>query len=296
MKFNKDTARKWKHFFLVVKKHYKESNVSDSAVVIAFYSLLSVFPATIIAGNLLDLLHVNQYEILDYLEPLLPSTVFKTVSPIVISALNGANADKLSIGLIVAIWSASRALAAFQRAVNSSYGIKNVSNLMNRIVSFVWMLLLVMSLGIFLLFFGFGKVIISYSAYLMGLSKMSVGLFILLRYPLTIIGVFILVLLMYYFVPNVNTKWRYVWMGSLIVTISMIVLSKGFSIYLHYFARSVDAYKTLGTFIVLMLWLYIIGMILILGAVINASVQDVKNVEIKDRKPSIKSFIPNKKN
>ncbi|MFN1208878.1 YhjD/YihY/BrkB family envelope integrity protein, partial [Enterococcus lactis] len=82
----------------------------------------------------------------------------------------------------------------------------------------IWMLLLVISLGIFLLFFGFGKVIISYSAYLMGLSKMNVGLFILLRYPLTIIGVFLLVLLMYYFVPNVNTKWRYVWMGSLIVT------------------------------------------------------------------------------
>ncbi|WKN28885.1 YihY/virulence factor BrkB family protein [Apilactobacillus kunkeei] len=290
----KDNARKWKRFFLVVKKHYKESNVSDSAVVIAFYSLLSLFPATIIVGNLLELLHVNQYEILDYLEPLLPSTVFKTVSPIVISALKGANADKLSIGLIVAIWSASRALAAFQRAVNSSYGIKNESNLMNRIVSFIWMLLLVISLAIFLLFFGFGKVIISYSAYLMGLSKMNVGLFILLRYPLTIIGVFLLVLLMYYFVPNVNTKWRYVWMGSLIVTIGMIILSKGFSIYLHYFARSVDAYKALGTFVILMLWLYIIGMILILGAVINASVQDVKNVEIRSRKPSIKSFIPNK--
>lgn len=289
---NRERIQRFKRFLLVVKRHYKQSNVSDSAVVIAFYSLLSLFPAAIIVGNLLKLLQVNQYEILDYLQPLLPPTVFKTVSPIIVSALDGGNTGKLSIGLILAIWSASRALAAFQRSVNSSYGIQNPSNLMNRIVSFVWMLLLVISLAIFLLFFGFGKVIISYSAYLMGLSKVNISIFILLRYPLTILGVFGLVLLMYYFVPTVTTKWRYVWMGSLIVTVGMIILSKGFSIYLHYFARSVDAYKTLGTFVILMLWLYIVGMMLLIGAVINASVQDMSKSEIKDRKPTFKSFMP----
>jgi membrane protein len=281
-------------FIVPFKKHYTESNVSDSAVVIAFYSLLSIFPMTIIGGSLLTILHVNIYEVLDYLQPLLPSTVFKIVSPIISSALSSADGNKLSLGLIITIWSASKALAAFQRSVNKAYGIENDSNLMNRLVSFIWMLLLVISLGIFLLFFGFGKVIIRYSAYLMGLSQWNINLFMLLRYPCTIMGVFGLILLLYYFVPNVNTKWKYVWPGSLLVTLSMIVLSKGFSIYLHYFAKSMDAYKTLGTFIVLMIWLDLVGMILILGAVINASVQDSKNVTIQDRQPLFKSFLTKK--
>lgn len=278
-------------FIISFKKHYNEAGVSDSAVVIAFYFLLSIFPMAIIGGNLLTILNVNIYEVLDYLQPLLPPTVFKTVSPIISSALNSADGNKLSLGLVITIWSSSRALAAFQRSVNKAYGIENDSNIMNRLVSFVWMLLLVISLGIFLLFFGFGKVIIRYSAYLIGLSQWNINLFMLLRYPCTIIGVFCLILLLYYFVPNVNTKWRYVWPGSFLVTLGMIVLSKGFSIYLRYFTKSMDAYKTLGTFIILMIWLDLVGMILILGAVINASLQDSRNITIQNRRPLFKSIL-----
>lgn len=285
---------RFKRFSLNIKNHYKNGNVSDSAIVIAFYTLLSLFPIAIIAGGVLSLLNVNSYEILDYLEPLLPSTIFATLKPIITSALHGTGTNTLSFGLIVVIWSASRALAAFQRAVNRVYGIGNDSNLMNRIVSFVWMLLLIISLSIFLVFLGFGRVIIRYSAYLMGFSKWNINLFILLRYPLTILGIFILMILLYYFLPNVNTKWKYVSVGSMVVTIGMIILSKGFSIYLHYFAKSVDAYKAIGGFVILMLWLYFFSMILVLGAVINAAVQDSLHVEIKDRKPSIKSFIGKK--
>lgn len=285
---------RFKNFSINVKKHYKNANVSDSAIVIAFYTLLSLFPITIITGSILSILNVNSYEILDYLEPLLPSTIFDTISPIISSALRGAGANNLSFGLIVVVWSASRALAAFQRAVNQAYGIENDSNIMNRIVSFVWMLLLLISLSIFLIFIGFGRVIIRYTAYLMGFSKWNINLFIILRYPLTILGIFVLMVLLYYFLPNVNTKWKYVWMGSLVVTIGLIVLSKGFSIYLHYFAKSVDTYKAIGAFVILMLWLYILGVILVLGAVINAAVQDSLHVKIRDRKPSIKSFIGKK--
>ncbi|UQS85576.1 YihY/virulence factor BrkB family protein [Apilactobacillus apisilvae] len=281
-----------KKFILIVFNRYKISNAGDSAIVIAFYSLLSIFPLTIIAGNLLKLFNINQYEIVDYLAPLLPSTILNTLKPIIDSALTGASGDNFSIGLIITIWSASRALAAFQKSVNQAYGIQETSSIMTRIISFVWMLLLIVSLSIFLIFFGFGKVIINYSANFIGLSHLTTDIFIILRFPLTILGIFLLILVLYYFVPNVNTKWRYVWAGSLVVTIGMLLLSKGFSIYLHYFAKSMDAYKTLGTFVILMLWLYMLGTILVIGAVINASIQDSFDTKIKTRKPSIKSFIP----
>ncbi|WP_157945019.1 YihY/virulence factor BrkB family protein [Apilactobacillus quenuiae] len=293
MRFNK-YKNYLKRLVSIVTNRYKKSNAGDSAIVIAFYALLSLFPITIIAGNLLKLFNINQYEIVDYLSPLLPETILNTITPIISSALNGASGNNLSIGLILTIWSASRALAAFQRTVNHAYGIYETSGIMNRIISFVWMLLLIISLSIFLIFLGFGKVIITYSANFIGLSHVVTNLFIMLRTPLTILGIFLLILILYYFVPSVNTKWRYVWLGSIVVTIGMIVLSKGFSIYLHYFAKSMDAYKTLGAFVILMLWLYMIGNILIIGAVINASFQNSFNDKIENQGFKLKSLIQRK--
>ncbi|MCL0329716.1 YihY/virulence factor BrkB family protein [Apilactobacillus xinyiensis] len=279
-----------KSAFLLLKSRFKMANVSDSAAVTSFYAILSLFPIGIVLGNVLRMLNVSVYRILYYLKPVLPETIFSIIKPIITSALQGSNSEKLSIGLIITIWSASRAIAAFQRNVDRAYGIEKNGAFINRIISFVWTLLLILLIMVLILFLGFSKFIINYVVDFIGISANIADIFSLLRIPITLLGLFALIVLLFYFVPSANVKMKYVWVGSLFSLLGSIILSKGFTIYLHYFMKNIDAYKTLGAFVVLMMWFYLLGIIFLSGTVINATLQDINHEKIYRTTPNLKEL------
>ncbi|MHA8110048.1 YihY/virulence factor BrkB family protein [Lactobacillaceae bacterium Melli_B4] len=282
-----------KSIFSVFIKHYQNANVSDSAVVVAYYLLLSIFPMLIIAGSILSFVNISSMDILNYLHPLLPPQINQTLSPIIVTALNGGG-KQLSLGLVITIWSASRATAALKRTVDSAYGITNQRGaLLTRAISFLWMLLIFVAIAAALLFFNFSHAIF--------LSIFHVPQFVFtfidtIRIPVTIGLVFVLLTLMYYIIPAASTKFKYVWAGSLTVTIGLLILSQGFSIYLNYFAKGFSTYKALGTFIILMFWLYFVGVLVLIGAVINATFQELKQgpLKPKDIRKQIKKAADNR--
>ncbi|MBW1605382.1 YihY/virulence factor BrkB family protein [Lactobacillus sp. Sy-1] len=266
--------------------HYQAANVSDSAVVIAYYLLLSIFPLLIIIGSVLSFSGINSTSILNYLHPLLPPQINQTIGPIISTALSGGG-KQLSIGIVITIWSASRLTAALKRTVDSAYGVgNNHGALLTRVFSFMWMILFFIAITATLVFFSFGNKFI--------LSLFNVPQFIYefidaIRIPVSLGILFLVLMFMYYIIPAAATKFKYVWVGALTVTIGMLILSQGFSFYLTYFAKGFSTYKALGTFIILMFWLYFVGMMILFGAVINASIQEIIGGTIKAK--SIKDQI-----
>jgi membrane protein len=69
-----------------------------------------------------------------------------------------------------------------------------------------------------------------------------------------------------------------------------MLLSQVFSIYTHLFARTVTSYKTIGVFIVLMLWLDLSGIIVMIGATLNATLQNLFGV-IREKKHPFENMI-----
>ncbi|MHA8138126.1 YihY/virulence factor BrkB family protein [Lactobacillaceae bacterium Scapto_B20] len=271
---------KIKTMFNVFMKHYKNANVSDSAVVVAFYLLLSIFPILIILGSVLSFANISSMDILNYLHPLLPPQINQTLSPIIVTALNG-DGKQLSLGIVITVWSASRAIAALKRTVDSAYGIINQRGAMlTRAISFLWMLLIIIAMVAALVFFNFSNSVFLSFFHVPQIVFTFVGA---IRIPVTMGIMFILLTFMYYIIPAAATKFRYVWAGSLTVTIGLLLLSQGFSIYLQYFAKGFSTYKALGTFIMLMFWLYFVGILVLIGAVINATLQELRQGELKPK-------------
>lgn len=287
--------QKFVSFIKLVMKHFKMGNVSDSAIVLAYYALLSLFPILIMLGSIIKLLHGDPNDILTYIKTAVPSSIYTMLLPMIKSAFDNNNSGgSLSIGLLLVIWSASQAMAAFQRTVNRTYGVADDQNpIMNRLISFVWMLLLVLLLIILMILQGFGQGIIMYLRPILHLSTVATKVVAEIRIPFIIAVSFIIVILLYYFVPSVKTKIRYTIFGSGISVIGLMILSQAFSLIIEYFFRNITAYKTLGTFIVIMLWLYFIGIVLMFGAVINASVQEYYTGSIESTRGSVRSIITN---
>ncbi|MFD1549719.1 YihY/virulence factor BrkB family protein [Levilactobacillus fuyuanensis] len=267
-----------------ISKHYQMANVSDSAAVLAYYTLLSLFPALLVLASLLPFFHIETSTVMNSIEPFIPENVYDLLAPIIHSFLNNRSGSVLSIGVIVAIWSSSRAVAAFQRTVNGAYGVVRKQNaIVNRVMAFFWMVALIAFLFLMMLFFSVGQIVLERLTPLLHLPTQILAYVNAAKWPVTFVMTFFILMILFYFVPSVKLKLRYVWPGALTATLGWLLLSQAFSWYLKFFVHNIDSYKTIGTFIVLMFWLDFTALILMFGAVLNAAIQDLVEGTIEEQ-------------
>ncbi|WP_137601921.1 YihY/virulence factor BrkB family protein [Paucilactobacillus nenjiangensis] len=266
-------------------KHFFMAQVSSSANVLAYYSLLSIFPALIVVGNLLPILGVQATTLLNYLETIIPKSIFAFIKPIVQDSLSNGSGGLLTAGALITLWSTSQAVAAFQRGVNQAYGVaKDQDPITNRVLSFVWMVLVIVIMGAVILFYGVGELLLVRFRTTFHIQTSVIDTVSQLRWPVSFFGVFIALSLLYYFVPNAKVMYRYVFWGALITTMLWMLLSQVFSLYTVVFSQAVATYKTMGAFVVFMIWLDMSGMVMMIGAVINATLQSLRQGEIHEKK------------
>lgn len=270
------------HFFKIIKKHYQMGNVSDSSAVLVYYILLSAFPMIMVIGSILKMASKNYDGVLSYLNLLMPGSIYDAIVPLIEAAFSSSSGG-LSIGLIVVVWSSSRAVAAFQRTVNRTYGFDGKqSAIINRLFSFLFLLVLLISLVLVIFLISISQFVFGYLYNILNLPNDYMVIFRAFKLPATLLILFVILTAIYYFVPSYKIKLRYVWLGSLTSVLGFTLLSNGFSIYVKYFFHSINSYKTLGIFVLVMFWLYLIGMTLLFGAVINASIQEYKTGNLEN--------------
>lgn len=271
-------------FFKTFFKHYGMAQISTSSIVLAYYSLLSIFPAVIVIGNILPLVGLSANTVLSYLESAFPKSVYDFIEPLIYDFLQNGSGGLLSVGALVTLWSTSQAVAAFQRSVNHAYGVaENQNPIVNRVVSFIWMVVVVAIMAVIIIFFSVGQLALEQLRKYVKIDMSLIHFVQSIRWPVTFAGIFILLCLLYYFVPNARVKFRYVIFGALLSTALWLTLSQVFSLYTRVFARTVTSYKTIGIFIVLMIWLDLSGMIIMIGATLNATLQTLFEGKIDEK-------------
>ncbi|WP_195480097.1 YihY/virulence factor BrkB family protein [Lactiplantibacillus plantarum] len=274
----------------IIIRRYGQANVSNNAIVLAYYALMSIAPIILIAGNLIARFDLKSGQILVYAQEVIPSNVYQTFKPILVSFLSSGSSSSLSIGILVTVWSASKIIAAIRRSLNEAYGVTDAQNAVwTRIIAFfltLGLLLLIVGLAIF---FTLSQLILDVILNLTNLTRAIIPNWInqLLENKnlITFVGMFVVAMLLYYFVPNAKVKLRYIWTGALVTTIGWIVISQGFRVYIELFAKRITTYQTIGSLIVLMFWLNFSGILLMFGGVVNASVQEWFEHTIEPKSP-----------
>ncbi|GIP70945.1 ribonuclease BN [Lactiplantibacillus pentosus] len=276
----------------IIIRRYNQANVSNNAIVLAYYALMSIAPIILIAGNLIARFDLKSGQILAYAQEVIPSNVYQTFKPILVSFLSSGSSSSLSIGILVTIWSASKIIAAIRRSLNEAYGVDDAQGaILTRIIAFFLTLGLLLLIVCLAIFFTLSQVILDLVLSLTHLTRAIIPNWInqLLENKnlITFVGMFVVAMLLYYFVPNAQVKLRYIWIGALVTTIGWIVISQGFRIYIELFAKRITSYQTIGSLIVLMFWLNFSGILLMFGGVVNASVQEWFEEKIEPKSPRV---------
>lgn len=284
--------RKSETFLKALLKRFNEAEVVNNSIVLAYYLLLSFFPLVMLLGTLLPLFQIRVNTVLEYIETAVPETIYNITEPIVKDFLGSGNGELFSFSLVMTVFSASQAVAAFQRTVNRAYGVAKYQNpIINRVVSFFLTVVIIAIMAVLVFLFSFGQTLVSYLTPILNLPTHLFALVGQLKWPVTIVGLFVGLSLLYYLVPNAKIRFKYVIPGSVFATIGTMVLSQVFSFYLRIFARSVTSYKTLGTFIAIMFWLNFSAMIIMFGGVLNATWQELREGKIIETAGSLRKVV-----
>lgn len=288
LEFKKDKTKKVvKKFSLILIQKYREAEVWNSGAIISYYFLLSVFPIIIVVGNILPYLRLDIAELLPYIENVVPSYFFDQIEHLLMNWFTKSSSGILSLAVVGALWSASRGMNAMQVSMNKAYGVEPRRNIVIiRLFSLILTTVLILMIMVLVIIFGFGQLILEYITPVFELPLMISETFQSLKWPVTMSVLFVIFCLLYYFVPHAQIAFKKVLPGAVISTIGWMLVSQVFAIYVEYFAFGTKSYGTIGTFMIMLIWLQVIGALMTVGAVINAALEVYQTGTINEAAPS----------
>jgi len=269
----------WRVLFRVLSESDKR-NLSLIAAGVAFYALLSLFPAlaALIAlwGYFADPAVLQGQ--LDMAEQLLPSDAFAILGDQV-ARLVAANSSTLQltslISILVALWTARSGVAALIRGLNSIYGEPHRANPIKRyVVAIALTCSLIVVHIVALLSIVLLPPLLAYLAVPGPVETMISAA----KWVAVFMVVFFGISLLYRYGPNRGkSKTPWVTAGAVIAMIVWTTGSAAFSVFLQNFGNFNEVYGSLGAVVALLFWLYLSAYVVLLGAQLNAVLHDQKH-------------------
>ncbi len=262
--------------------HYYQASDSElTSVAVAYYWLISIFPLLMIVVNILPYFQIPISNFLLTIKEFLPDTVYEVVAKIAREVLTQPSTGLLSFAILSALWTFSKSMDFLQKAFNKAYGVaKNrgiISHqLMSLLVSFGLQILFALALFLSM----FGHMLLDFLKSHWQVEDSILSYLQDFTGPLIYALLFAILIMLYYFLPNVKvTRIRYILPGSAFVVLTIVSLLNIFSVYFNNYVNYLVDVRFFSSIIVvvMMFWFILIAKILIIGAVINASVQSLKD-------------------
>ena len=259
-----------KNLLFELPKRFSRDNISQTGGQLAYFFLLSFFPFLIFLNALLGFLNISVDTVMQEISRIAPKEIMVFLRGYLESVVQTKNTQLLSISLLAALFSASKAVDSLIISLNIAYSTENKRNFFTKkSVSIFFTLLLGLSIAVSLIIPALGKNVAFFIADFLRISKYLVLVWVYIRWLLVFFILFITIALLYHIVPYVNQPFKNSLPGTFFAVIGWLLVSYAFGIYVNNFANYTAVYGSIGAVIALMFWLYLTGIILVIGGEIN---------------------------
>jgi len=270
-----------------------KDSLVNKASSLAYNFMLAIFPAVIFVFTLIPYIPLDgfQDQLISLLGMVLPENAFLTVETTLEEIIKKQNGGLLSFGFLAALFFATNGVNNLMQAFNkSSLLIETRGWLKQRMVAvmltFMVFFALVIGLGIMTI----GEFAISI---IKGELKFKDTFWVfvigLVRWVILMGVYFVTISLLYRYGPSHTKKWKLFSPGAWLASVLALLTFWGFGFYINNFGNYNKLYGSIGTLIVIMLWLYCNSLIMLIGFELNASI-DLSKRSIKIVKPRFNSF------
>jgi membrane protein len=203
-----------------------------------------------------------------------PSEVLTIIQDQILKIAESKNGGLLTLGMIATIWSTSSGVTAMVDTLNQAYDIQEARPWWRvRLLS----LGLTIALAIFVLvattLVVVGPALAEKVAASFHLGAVFTWAWKIAQWPVVFALVSLAVAIVYYYGPDAEQEWIWITPGSVFATVLWLVVSLGFRFYVTNFTSYNATYGTIGGVIVLMLWFYLSGLAVLVGAELNAEIE-----------------------
>ena len=263
---------------LTIKKFVKEmyyrlmyDEISLLSANLSYYFILSLFPMLIVALALTPYFKIDQQFLLEKIQNFAPGDLGNYLFDMISEVLNNKNNTIITVGIVFTLWSASSGIYGIIIAFNNAFRVRDGRIwIVTKLISVVITALFLVGMFVVLALVVFGKQLTYLLFHKFNLDEGFYNLWSVLNYSFPILFTFIVFVFLYIMGPNLKLKAISILPGSIFATVSWTLISRLFGYYIDHFSSYIKTYGTIGAFMAVIIWLYITGYILIIGAELNA--------------------------
>lgn len=258
--------------------------ITTRAGALAYSFFLALFPAIIFLFTLIPYVPIASFheELFSLMHEVMPPGVYEAVESTIQDIINKPRGGLLSLGFFLALLFATNGTSSMMLEFNHTiHSNAHRSFLKHRWVAFCLTVVLAILLILAITFVTLSKSVTVYlvdHGFLPEFFEGGLGYF---RWIILVCILFFGISFLYYFGPNKKTRYRFFSPGGLLATLLIILTSYGFSFYVSNFSQYNKLYGSIGTLIIILLWININSLTLLLGFELNASITKARS-EQKD--------------
>ena len=258
-------------------REFQTDNLSDWAAALTYYSMLSIFPALLVLISLVDLAGPGTIQTLvDNLGQAAPGSVNQILQDAItnLQQTRGSAGVLALVSLALALWLASRYIAAFMRASNAIYDVPEGRPVWKTLpirigVTVVVMVLLAASAVAVVATGGLAARL----GGLLGIGSTAVRVWDIAKWPVLLVIVGFLFALLYWASPNARQPFRWITPGGILAVVVWVVALVAFALYVANFGSYNKTYGSLASVIIFLVWLWLSNTAILLGAELNAELE-----------------------
>jgi membrane protein len=263
-------------FFRGLTKGY----ITSRAGSISYSVFLAIFPFLIFLFNIIPFIPIDNFQqlLLGIIKGFMPSMAFESVRETIIDIITRPRSSLLILNLALTLYFSTNGVNSLIAAFNNTYHVRETrSGVRQYFISInivlINSLLLILAIGLIT----FGSALLSWI--LPDSIQNSVVVVVLLQMLrwLIILGLLFTAISIVYYLGPVNQKsFRFISPGSLLATLLIVVTTLGFNFYVDHFSSYNALYGSLGTLMIVLVWIYINAISLIVGFELNASIRTAR--------------------
>lgn len=252
-----------------------EDDIFALASQLAYSLLFAFFPFLIFVMTLIGFSSIRSEEVLDLFSKIMPYQVYSLIKNTVIEVVDTKNGNLLSFSLIVTIWASISGFNAVIKGLNKAYKENERRGFLKvQMVSLIFtfgLVLVIFSIAFLMVFASVNEAFIERT---IGYPQITSYIWDVIKYLILVFGMIFIFAALYRYTPTKKYEWKDVAWGAVFSTVGWIIASFGFSFYVNNFGNYSKIYGSIGTVIVLMIWLFIGSFIVILGGELNSVMLD----------------------
>jgi membrane protein len=263
----------------LLKQTYAETladDVFNLAAQQAYYFFFALFPALLALISIASFFPIENLtgEINTMLQRIAPEDVTRIVTEQIVKIGQSNAGGILTLAFFFTLWSSSSAVVAMCSTLNAAYDITEGRPWWKVRLTAIG---LTVGLAVFILvsmtLIVAGPALADKVAEMMHLGPAFAWTWKILQWPVVFLIVVTAVAMVYYFAPDAEQDWVWITPGSVLATTLWVLASLGFRFYVTNFASYNETYGTIGGVMVLLLWFYVSGIALLIGAELNAEIE-----------------------